>query len=270
MKAIFNGELLDLDQIHPGITDRGFRYGDGFYETIAVIRSNPRLLDKHFNRVVQGSKILRFDIEKITLENLRENCGRLLRANSIKDFGKMRLTIWRRDGGLYVPTGSEINVLLTAETVDPPVFKKLSKVGFSESVVNYPGLYTPFKTISALKYVLAGLEKKERALEEIVINDHNGFISEALESNLFVKKDGVYFTPPIATGCIEGIMRNWLMNELKSNQVSIEERFMIPNEMLEAEAVFTTNALGIRHIMQIHNTTFTADKYVQELFDSIN
>jgi branched-chain amino acid aminotransferase/4-amino-4-deoxychorismate lyase len=270
MKAIFNGDLLDFNQIQLGMHDRGFRYGDGLFETIAIINKQPRLLDKHFDRVVNGSKILSLDIEEITLKILLENCSRLTKANAIKDYGKLRFTIWRKEGGLYLPLGAQVNYLLTVESTDPPVLNEVDSVGFSEKVVNFPASHSPYKTINALKYVLAALEKKERGLDEIIINDHNGFVSEALESNIFIKKDGVYYTPPVATGCIEGIMRNWLINQLKSNEIPIEERFMIPNEILDAEAIFTTNAMGIKHIRHIQNVAFNADLYVQELIDSIS
>lgn len=270
MKAIFNGELLDFSQIQLGIQDRGFRYGDGLFETIAVIKSRPRLLQRHFDRVVKGSRVLGLSLEQITIENLQENCSKLIRENAIEDFGKLRFTVWRKGAGLYVPSDEGTNCLLTAEPVGKPIIKDLNKVGFSEKVVNYPGIHTSFKTISALKYVLAGQEKKDRKLEEIIINDHNGFISEALTSNIFIKKDEVYYTPPVATGCIQGIMRNWLVDELKSSQIPVEERFMFPNDLMEAESAFTTNAMGIGHILRIQNTVLTADTYIQDLFESIS
>jgi branched-chain amino acid aminotransferase/4-amino-4-deoxychorismate lyase len=270
MKAIFNDELLDFNQIQLGIHDRGFRYGDGLFETIAVIKSKPRFLQRHFDRIVKGSQVLGLSLEQITVENLEENCSILLRENAIRDFGKLRFSVWRKDGGLYVPSEEGANFLLTVEPVDMPIFRKLNKVGFSEKVVNYPGIHTSFKTISALKYVLAGLEKNDRKLDEIIINDHNGFVSEALASNIFIKKGQVYYTPPVVTGCIEGIMRNWLIDALKSRKIPVTEHFMTPNELLEAESVFTTNAMGIAHIVRIQDTVLAVDKYIQELFESIS
>jgi len=270
MKAIFNGELLDFNQIQLGIQDRGFRYGDGLFETIAIVKSKPRFLQRHFDRVVKGSNVLGLSLEQITVENLQENCSKLIGENAIKDFGKLRFTVWRKGEELYAPSEEGANFLLTAEPVDSPIIRELNKVGFSEKVVNYPGIHTSFKTISAMKYVLAGQEKKERKLEEVIINDHNGFVSETLASNIFIKKDEVYYTPPVATGCIEGIMRNWLIDQLKSNQMPVLEYFMTPDELLQAESVFTTNAMGIGHILRIQNTVLTVDTYIQDLFESIS
>jgi branched-subunit amino acid aminotransferase/4-amino-4-deoxychorismate lyase len=269
MKAIFNDELLDFKQIELGIQDRGFCYGDGLFETMAVIKSKPRFLQRHFDRLVKGSSVLGLSLDQITMEYIQENCFKLIRENAIEDFGKLRLTVWRKGDGLYVPAVRRVNYLLTAAPADLPILTELTRVGFSEKLVNYPAIHTSFKTISALKYVLAGQEKKERGLEEIIINDHNGFVSEALESNIFMKKDEVYYTPPIATGCIEGVMRNWLIDELKSRKVAVEECFITPGELLQAESAFTTNAMGIRHILQIQNAVLTTDRYIQELHNSI-
>ena len=51
MKAIFNGEILDWDEVRLFPQNRGFRYGDGFFETVAIINGVPRLLDRHLIRL---------------------------------------------------------------------------------------------------------------------------------------------------------------------------------------------------------------------------
>jgi branched-chain amino acid aminotransferase/4-amino-4-deoxychorismate lyase len=270
MKAIFNGEMLEFNDIKLSANDRGFRYGDGLFETIAIVKGAPRLLDRHFGRIVKGAKVYGFNLDDFGIDKFEQECLKIIKANAIDNFGKIRMTIWRRGNGLYEPKITNINYLLTTERVLNLTIHTLAKVDFSNDVLNYPTKYSAFKNIGAQKYVLAGLEKKEKRLDEIIINDYQGYVSETLYSNIFIKKGEVYFTPPLQAGCIDGIMRGWLMNELNSKQIAVQEQFFKPNKVLEADAVFTTNAMGIKHITGIKNLSFKIDNTIQELSKKMN
>lgn len=270
MKAIYNGEILNFKELKLSPDDRGFRYGDGLFETIAVIKNTARLLERHYERIVKGAEVFGFDLTGFGLDQLIKSCSELININPSLNAGKIRCSIWRKGEGLYTPPGSRINYLLTIHPQNSRKSHDFSEVGFCEKIRNYPSTTSLFKTISALKYVMAGLEKEERSLDDIIINDYNGFVSETLDSNIFMKKDGIYTTPPLATGCIEGVMRGWLIDELKSNQIPIEERLFIPNELLASESVFTTNAMGVRNILSIENATFQVDQRIKKYLDKIS
>ncbi len=270
MKAIFNDEILEFDDIKFSPEDRGFRYGDGLFETIAVVNGIPRLLNKHYQRIARGAELLGYDLGELTFERLEEKCLELVKYNHLYPFGKIRLSLWRKGSGLYEPMDQDIYYLLVAQPVEYHHDNTLKKVDFSERVINYPTKISGFKTISALKYVLAGLEKKEKQLDEIIINDHHGFVSETLYSNLFIKTKGIYVTPPITGGCVDGIMRRWLIEQLRSRQKTIHERFFKEEELLKADSVFTTNAMGIKHVLKIRNIEFAKDNAVQKMILSIS
>jgi len=270
MKAIFNGEILGFNDLKLSPDDRGFRYGDGLFETIALINSNTRLLNRHYARIAKGAQVFGFDLTDFELNQFTSICSDLIINNPTVNTGKIRFSIWRKGGGLYTPSGNGFNYLLTIHPLKADKKSELTNVGFSEKVRNYPTYTSTFKTISALKYVMAGLEKKEKSLDDIIINDHNGFVSETLDSNIFMKKDGIYITPPIASGCIDGVMRGWLIDKLKSSQIPVEERLFIPNELLEAASVFTTNSIGVRNILRIEDVAFEKDLRIQGYLDAIS
>ena len=114
------------------------------------------------------------------------------------------------------------------------------------------------------------MEKTERSLDEIIICDYRGYISETLSANIFWKKDNNYYTPTIDTGCIEGIMRNWLIENLRSRRFTISEVQVKSTELLTADAVFTVNALGLKHILSIEKHHFSIDTIAAELIESIS
>lgn len=269
MKAIFNGEILDWEKIRLSPQNRGFKYGDGIFETIALINDVPWLLDRHLERLTNGAKILFLDTHKILdPKQIPSQVKQLQKANNIGPTAKLRLYLWRNSEGLYTPKTNDTAYLLTIEKMNAKRISILEKVGYSENAINYPSPYSQFKTLNALKYVIAGIEKINKGLDEIILKDYTGSISEALSSNLFWKKGDSYFTAPLTTGCIDGIMRNWLIKELKLRSYKVEEKLINSSELSLSDHIFTTNSLGIGHIQELSGNVFDVDPLVQEIIES--
>lgn len=271
MKAILNNEILNWEGVQLSPLNRGFRYGDGFFETIAVIKGIPRFLERHLNRLKNGAEILKLDVRGI-LDNdaILKNIHAIQAKNNLLGDAKLRLTIWRNSDGLYTPAADKTHYLLTIESSDFSKSSLIKNVGFSSKTLNYPSPVSRFKTLSAIKYVIAGIEKKEKKLDEIILLDFQGHVSETMSSNIFWKIKNTYCTPPLSTGCIEGIMRNWLLNKLKQKGFSVEQKLVKTEEFLNSESIFTTNASGLCHIEKIGQHNFNIDMVSQELISSIN
>ncbi len=271
MKVILNHETLDWEEVQLSPLNRGFRYGDGFFETIAIINGIPRLLEKHLHRLKSGAKILNLDVQRILdFDTIQKKIHDIQSANNMLGDAKMRLIIWRDSSGLYTPADNKTHYLLTIESANISKIPLLKTAGISVKIINYPSPVSRFKTLSAMKYVIAGIEKKEKKLDEIIILDYQGHVSETMSSNLFWKTKGRYYTPPLSTGCIEGIMRNWLINELKHHGFFVEEKLVATEELLNSDYIFTTNATGLSHIQKINQKTFGIDMVSQELISSIS
>jgi len=271
MKAIFNHEILNWEEVRLSPLNRGFRYGDGFFETIAIVKGSPRFLDRHINRLKNGAALLHLDVDAIlNADKIKSDILALQTANKLQEDAKLKLYIWRNSEGLYTPADGNAQYLMTIEKV---IFTKISLVksaGISDKTYNYPSPTSRFKTMSAMKYVIAGIEMKERKWEEIIITDHQGFVSETLSSNLFWKKNDCYYTSPLSTGCIEGIMRSWLMNRLKQNGFMVKEKSLKPLELFNSDHIFTSNSMGIRHIQSIGEHTYEMDLVSQKIMESIS
>lgn len=271
MKAIFNKEILDWEEIRLSPHNRGFRYGDGFFETIAIIKGTPRFLDRHINRLKSGAEILKLDVHGIlNIENIQNDIQALQTTNNLIGDAKLKLIVWRNSDGLYTPVDGNAHYLLTIENTVYTKISLIKSAGISEKINNYPSPVSRFKTISAMKYVIAGIEKNDKNLEEIIILDHRGFVSEVLSSNLFWKKNDAYYTSPLSTGCIEGIMRNRIMNEIIQKGFSVEEKLVKTIDLFASDNIFTTNSMGISHIQSIGQYTFEIDPVSQEIIESIS
>ena len=271
MKALKDHEIVDIDGNSSFLNNRGFRYGDGLFETIAVINGKPRLLNDHLQRLKNGATILALDVDnKLDFDRVSNDMRILQKENEIAGNAIVRFYLWRNSEGRYTPIGRTASTLLTIEQTSFKKINSIHKAGFSEKTINFPSTTASLKTISALKYVIAGLEMREKNLDEIIILDYKGIVSEALSSNIFWKKGDTYYTPPLSAGCIDGIMRKWLISELKRGGYPFEEKLVDPSELIRAQHIFTTNATGVGHIEVIGDATFEIEPIVQKLIERIS
>lgn len=83
---------------------RGLRYGDGLFETMKVVNGEISLANFHFERLFQGLHLLHFKIPSHFTETfLREQVAALCRKNKMSKPLRIRLNVFRKNGGLYDP-----------------------------------------------------------------------------------------------------------------------------------------------------------------------
>src|SRR5690606_29539808 len=155
-------------------------------------------------------------------------------------------------GGLYGPeTNKPVYVFQVSRM--PPVLrdKKLGLIVdlYTDYKKPYSGL-SHLKSNSALIYVMAGLYKKKFAYDEVFILNQEGYLCEALTSNIFVYYDKVLYTPALTEGCIEGVMRKVVMEMAEDEGIPVVEAQISPEIMKEADEIFCTNAVqGVQWVM---------------------
>src|SRR5690606_1335213 len=112
------------------------------------------------------------------------------------------------------------------------------------------------KTCSALPYVLAGIEKKSRNLDEILILDGQNRLAECSSSNLFWLKNGNIYTPSLESGCIAGVMRRHILHQARQSRIEIQEVLENPETLLTADQVFCCNVTGVYLFEKFEQTRF--------------
>lgn len=266
MKAIFDHQFMDFEHIFLSPNDRGWKYGDGLFETILIEEDKVYFMEEHLTRLLKGAGVLKMETSNVP-NRQDANTGYLkLKSHIGKGDARGRLTLWRESAGLFTPQGNTAHCLLSIEPLSSHnKFGVVSAAGFATEVRNYPSPTSEFKTLSSLKYVLAGIEKAQLGLEEIFILDQAGHISEALSANVFWVQDGCYFTPPLQTGCVKGIMRNHVMKILRDAGFVVEERLAKRREFMDSKHIFTTNSMAIRHIHHVEGKQYMPAKILSEL-----
>lgn len=264
MKVVYNGKVLNESEVSIKISDRSFLYGDGFFETLFCTENICPYLDKHYNRITSAFKVFNFDTKALpSLEGISESISTTNSLNGLNN-ARVKIIFWREVGGLYNTPNTSFNYLITFSTLDS--FKTNNKTAvYQKKGTNTYCDFSPFKPLSAFKYIHAGIELQNTGFDDIIILSDAGNISEGLYSNLFWCTNGIYFTPKLTTGCINGIMRNNIIDYLISNNFQIIEIEANKVDLLNANYVFSCNSLGIQSITQIENKKYSESPLVKEL-----
>jgi branched-chain amino acid aminotransferase len=257
----FNGELVLKENIKLTIDNRGFKYGDGIFETIKVVNKKVIFWEDHYFRLMASMRMLRMKIPmEFTLEFLEKE---VLKTVAVLEEGtsfRVRLNVFRKDGGLYTPKTNSINYLIEASESNYQT-KETYEIDVFKDFYNYSGLLSTIKTNNRMLNTLASIYASENDLDNcILVNERKGVV-EVANANIFVVKDNVVKTPALTEGCIKGIVRSKVIDILTKNKdFTIEETVISPFEIQKADEVFITNAImGIQAVTKYKKKSFNTD-----------
>jgi branched-subunit amino acid aminotransferase/4-amino-4-deoxychorismate lyase len=263
MVVCYNSQLLKEEELQLPLSNRAFQYNDGAFETMLFINGKVRFLEDHLNRLQRTAEVLSLELPQalFELETVAFSLQKLLDANQLQGNIRIKLKLWRSGNGLYTPDQNTAEVLITAE---PQIASSnvIEKADFANSGRTHYSAYSFFKGPNSIQYVLAGIEKNQRNLDEIILLSADGFVSECLASNIFWVKNEIVFTPEIETGCVAGIMRENILRVFQAESIPFQEGKFLPEELCGADVVFTSNAAGIRIFGNIQNKTFKTDHHI--------
>ena len=251
---LFNDEFFAADQAVIKASNRGFKFGDGLFESMRMYNGKLQFAEHHADRLKAGMKALKMEGYALFDEYfLRQKTSELSKKNKFNGNVRFRLTVYRDGEGLYTPQSNKAGYLLEASPLEQPQYE-LNKKGLIIDV--YDEITKPinklanYKTSNALVYVMAGLFQKQHRLDETLILNQNGFLCESMSSNVFVVYQKQIYTPALSEGCVAGVMRTVMLQIAKMHQLPLIEAQISPEILNEAQEVFVTNASsGIRWVM---------------------
>ncbi len=252
-----NGTLVDPSENIFNSDNRAFKYGDALFETIKVANAGICFLEDHYFRLMASMRMLRMEIPmNFTLEFFEEEILRTCGESELTD-ARIRITIFRKDGGLYNPTSHDINYLIEAADlkVEPKINYEIDL--FKDYYVN-SGMLSSLKTTNKITHVLASIYGSENKLDNCLLLNEKKQVVEFTNGNIFLVKDGIIKTPPINSGCIKGIMRKKILKiASKLNNYKIQEIEISPFELQKADEIFMTNVIiGIQPVSKYRNYSF--------------
>lgn len=222
------------------VRDRGFRFGDGVFETIRVAGGSLYQWNLHCQRLKEGLRALHIPLE---IDQLEGKALELLKKNGFTE-GFLRIAISRGQGSVgYLPAidGAPTLVMETvapAPRIETPVSLWLSQYR------KIPGQCLPagVKTMQGLQSTLARMEAKENSCFEALLLDMHGHICEGSSGNIFWRVGETLYTPSLTTGALPGTMRAAVIR--LSPYPVIQGEFTL-DVLAQAEEVFLTNVAWV-------------------------
>ena len=258
-----NGQLLAPDNASLSITNRGFAYGDAVFETIRVINGKIIFWEDHYFRLMASMRIMRMEIPlDFSPEFLEREILDLVEANDLQNnAARVRLNVFRREGGYYTPETNDIGYSISAEALSSP-FYLLSDGNYEVELFKdhylSSGLLSTLKTNNKALNVLGSIFARENSYQNCLLLNENKNVVEALNGNLFLVKDKVVKTPPLSEGCLKGITRGKIIEILKQlKEYTLVEEPISPFELQKADELFITNVIvGIQPISKYRKKEF--------------
>ena len=270
----FNGEIVG-ENVNLSINNRAFLYGDGVFETMKIVNYKILFFEDHYFRLMASMRILRMEIPmNLTMEYLENEILNLARINNFQSAARVRFTVFRNDGGYYLPNSNEISFLINIKPLENQLYKIENsnyEVELFKDFYITKHLLSTLKTTNKILNITASIFAKENDYDNCLILNDSKNIVEAINGNIFMVIGNKLITPPISEGCLNGIMRKQILNLAKKiDFLEVEEAIISPFDLQKADELFITNVIsGIQPISKYRKKYFT-NRLANELLIKLN
>ncbi|MFQ6107653.1 MAG: branched-chain-amino-acid transaminase [Thermoplasmata archaeon] len=244
METVYiDGQYLPREDAKISVFDHGLLYGDGIFEGIRAYGGRIFKLDRHLERLFHSAELIDLQIP-LTREELREVILEVCRKNHVQD-GYIRPIVTRGAGTLGLdPRRCGTPTLIVIAATLPPLYGEKSSEGLrliaSSWRRNPPQALNPnIKSLNYLNNILAMLEVIEKGMDEAIMLDMEGYVSEGTADNVFIHNGSKFISPPVETN-LPGITRETAIELIKERGWQFEEGKFRMDDIYSAREIFLT------------------------------
>ena len=261
-----NGVFLPAESALFTAANRSFRYGDGVFETARVVNGKLLLAHLHMNRLFTSLQLLQIRPgAAFTPLILEQNILQLCLKNGCQQRARVRLAVYRTESG-------DAGYVIEATPLAADVLEWNTK---GWRLVIYPharkscDAFANLKSANFLPYVLAGAYAAEKGADEALVLNSFNHIADGSKTNLFLIKEETIYTPALGQGCVSGVMRLHLLDNLKVLGYALQQTEISVEMLSSADEVFCTNAVqGICWVRQFEGKEFNSNR-TQQLYQQL-
>lgn len=250
------------------VTDRGFQYGDGLFETIEIKQGRPVFLQHHFKRLEKGCDLLGIPFPGARL--LTEEIQQLLQNSSR---AVLKLMITRGSGGRGYRQPEKIKptrIVSLHPFPDYPDHYQLNgvKARFCHHRLSHNPILAGLKHMNRLEQILARAEWEGPEIQEGLMLDMDSHVIEGTMSNLFLVKKNKLYTPKLDRCGVAGIIRNILMEASVRDGFDVSQNIITTHDVISADELFLTNSvIGIWPVRNIDHHQFKIGDMTRKAID---
>lgn len=239
----------------------GALMGWGVFSTLRVCEGVLFAYERHWARMKRDAALLRVPFPSHP-EWLRERLLSLVRANNCPD-ATLRVCILKNTGTVFAGPGIERDFDLVAMTTGLAKWGNSVRLAVSPNARFAASPYSRTKVLSWAFNLNWFTEAHERGFDEVLLQNELGEVSECTSANIFAVFENRVFTPPLLSGCLPGITRELLLNEIQVDGIEISEGRLSLDELEHADATFITSTTrDLLPVSEIEGIRVMQDDYV--------
>jgi branched-chain amino acid aminotransferase len=251
-----NEELVPLDQAAVSVNDRGFLYGDGFFETLRAEEGRLLFLPEHLARLRASAQA--FGIPFPKKFSWEKRLHRVLAANDLeRGLARVKILLTRGEApGLGLPQETWPTLVIWAQPYTPPSPEEYARgwllVTFPERRSTFLGRY---KSLNYLFYLAARQYALDQGAQEALILEADGLVSEGAATSLLYAQGGSFYTPE-ASSALPGVTIGVLGRALARRGRSLTAVPATPARLAEADGLWLVNSLmGVMPVSSLDGRT---------------
>ena len=245
-----NEELRPIEKTRWSPGQAGLICGWGLFTTVRITRGEAFAYERHWRRLEKDAALTRLPLT-LTGAKVRVQLQEVVRANQVMEGCARIYLVWNTVGswmsGEKMP---EVDLVIT--TADLPKYPEMVRLTVREHGRHAASPLAGVKTISWLDSVWAAGEAQREGFDEVVLLNERNEVSECTAANIFALKGEKVVTPPLSSGCLEGVTRGILMEIASEAGTSVVEQALRLDDLYGAEEVFVTstnrNVIGVKEI----------------------
>ena len=239
-RNIFHNEsLLPIEKVRLSPGQAGIICGWGIFTTVRISRGEAFAYERHWRRLERDAATTRMPVPH-TAAKIRVHLHEVIRANKVSE-GAARIYLVNNQVGYWRSDEAQPQVDLIICTADLPEYHEPVRLALREHGRHAASPLAGVKSISWLPNVWAFAEAQKEGFDEVVLLNERGEVAECTAANIFTVKNGKVFTPPLSSGCLEGVTRGILFEIAPEAGFSLVEQTFRPEDLYSADEVFITS-----------------------------
>ena len=271
----FNGEIVEDKDFSISHDNRYLLYGDGFFETLKYVPNKILFWEEHYFRMMGSLCMLRFNIPTFFNEEYFKNkINKTIESNNLLNSpARVKILFYRESPGFYKPEENNLSFIISIIPLNSNLYK-LNKKGlvidiFKDYKLGLNSLNN-IKTSNKIVNVLSSFYNEDRNIDDCLFVNEKNNIVESSSGNLFILLENKLITPPLHSGCINGVMRKFLLNKKNINGFKIIEDNISLSDLFNAEEIFFTNVIScISWVKKFRNKEYS-NVLSKKIIDLIN
>ena len=261
---LHNDEIREAAETSLAAGQVGLLAGWGVFSTLRVYDGVMFTWDRHWERMKRDAALMRVPFPP-EAQWLFDGLNRLIDANQAWN-STLRVVAIRNQGGLYTGPGQTRDFDVIALTVDVVEWPAAVKLGLVPHGRHAASEFAGTKYTSWSENLTRYERAHEQGLDEVILLNERSEVAECTSANIFCVHGRKVSTPPLNAGCLAGVTRSVLLEEIQVPGIEVRERILLTADLESADEVFITSTtrelLPVTHIegLNIHRGHAVCDQ----------